>query len=82
MKVLKVWNGRGHRKYDKAHIYVAAYSQKQAIELVNEACNCWIGLSEIRNYYSPVWGDNMEGIEPTEPCLYIQEHNKKPIRIL
>lgn len=42
-KKLKIWNGRGHRKYEKYHIYVAAYSIKQATELINTACDSWIG---------------------------------------
>lgn len=82
-KKLKFWNGRGHRKYDKGHIYVAAYSQKHAVELINQACECYITVSEIRNYYSDCWGKQMEGIVPIEPCVYASEtYHSKPIRIL
>jgi hypothetical protein len=76
-KQLKIWNGRGHGKtYGKGHIYVAAYSRKQAAELVSRACygNDYpnnISISEIKVYYSAdCWGNPMNGIIPTEPCVY------------
>lgn len=84
-KKLKIWNGRSHGKYNKGHIYVAAYSQKQAAELISKSCNTFITANEIREYYSPCWGNSMNGIEPTEPCVYIQERvfqKEPPIRIL
>jgi hypothetical protein len=87
-KQLKIWNGRGHGKHDKGHIYVAAYSQKQATELVSLACYELpdiISVNEIRNYYSPAWGNSMDGIEPTEPCVYVQERaysTEKPVRVI
>lgn len=79
-KELKIWNGRGHgRKYGRGHIYVAAYSQKQAAELVSKACygeefSDNVSVNEIRNYYSAgSWGNTMNGITPTEPCVYATE---------
>lgn len=85
MKTLKIWNGRGHSKYQKYHIYVAAYSIKQATELVNAACDARIGTSEITTYYSKgCWGNSMDGIVPTEPCVYVKKEysNEKPIKVL
>ncbi len=76
-KTLKIWNGRGHgNKYGRGHIYVAAYSQKQAAELVSKACfgdeyGDVVNVNEIRNYYSNCWGNSMDGITPTEPCVYV-----------
>jgi hypothetical protein len=91
-KQLKIWNGRGHgRKYSRGHVYVAAYTQKQAAELVSKACfgeeyPDLVSVNEIRTYYSSgSWGNPMNGIEPTEPCVYIQEtsfSNEKPVRII
>ncbi len=83
-KVLKIWNGRGHGKYNRGHIYVAAYSQKQATELIAKACETYIGSSEIRNYYSlGCWGNSMEGIVPTEPCVYVSpKYHDKPIKVI
>ena len=75
-KQLKIWNGRGHGKYNREHIYVAAYRQKQAAELVSIACygdehpNI-ITPHQIKDYYSfGCWGNTMNGIIPTEPCVY------------
>jgi len=91
-KQLKIWNGRAHgQKYKRGHVYVAAYSQKQAAELVSKACfgeehPDLISVNEIRTYYSAgAWGNPMNGIEPTEPCVYIQEvqfSKEKPVRII
>lgn len=42
-------------------------------------------LAEIRIYFSKTWGNNMNGIEPTEPCLYYNSKswdNEPPKRIL
>ena len=36
MKKLKYWNGRSYGKYSDYHIYICAYTQKQAIELLNK----------------------------------------------
>jgi len=70
-KKLKLWNGRGHGYvYGKYSLSVAAYSQKQAAELINQACNVkYVNTSEIRDFYSSCWGNSMQGIEPTEPCV-------------
>lgn len=85
-KQLKIWNGRGHGKYQNGRIYVAAYSQKQAAELVGTACgfNYPIGISEIRNYYSfDCWGTDMQGIVPVEPCVYASErYGGKPLKVI
>ena len=53
MKQLKIWNGRGHGKQLNSSVYVAAYSAKQAAELVGTACGLYqIDAREIRDYYS------------------------------
>lgn len=86
-RTLKKWNGRcrlsGNSKQGSANI--AAYSQKQAAELLAKASGCTNGsLTEIIKYFSPCWGNSMNGIEPTEPCLYYEErfNNVPPKRIL
>lgn len=73
---LKKWNGRGHGQYERKSICVAAYSIKQAAELVSLACygrTDMIGSSEIKVYYSGCWGNPMEGITPDRPCVYVGE---------
>lgn len=89
-KKLKIWNGRGHgRTYDRGHIYVAAYSRKQAAELVSRACYGdehpdLVSTNEIKVYYhADAWGTSMNGITPTEPCVYAtKEHFGTPERVI
>jgi hypothetical protein len=89
-KQLKIWNGRGHGKtYGRGHIYVAAYSRKQAAELVSRACfgderPDIVSSNEIKVYYSAdCWGNPMDGIVPTEPCVYAtKEHIGIPDRVV
>jgi len=85
-KTLKIWNGRGHGKYIKGYIYVAAYSKKQAAELISTACDTYITATEITDYYSEgSWSNSMSDIIPTEPCVYATDKyyaTDKPIRIL
>jgi hypothetical protein len=83
---LKIWNGRGHRGYDKGSLYVAAYSRKQAAELINKATGAFITSREIKVYYCEgAWGNSMKDVIPIEPCVYGQKtwgSKDKPIRIL
>lgn len=88
-KELKIWNGRGHGAYIGWTIYVAAYSIKQAAEIVGIASGLRfpVGVNEIREYYSKgLWGIHMEGVVPTEPCAYVgknfgKESNDKPKQV-
>jgi hypothetical protein len=89
-KKLKIWNGRGQgRIYGDGHIYVAAYSQKQAVELVSKACYGnehpdLVSISELRTYYhADAWGNAMNGIIPTEACVYATKtpYNDVPVKI-
>lgn len=81
-KQLKLWNGAvGVGKY--AHVYVAAYSAKQASELVSDAVKNRVTPNTIHDYYSCCWGYSMSDITPTEPCVYGKiKVNDKPIRLL
>ena len=83
-KKLKKFNGKGFgRKYqNNYHFYVAAHSQAHAAELVSNVCGFTVSVRTIRDYYSNCWGTPMDGISPTEPCLYAAFHCDKPIRIL
>jgi len=90
MRKLRLFNGRGHgRKYDRHHIYVAARSMAEAARLVSMACfdgrEDFVSVHEIKEYYNKdAWGRTMNGIEPTEPCVYISGnlYNDKPIRVI
>lgn len=85
-KKIKLWNGRGHYKLDRHHISVAAYSQKQAAELVGKACGYSfpIGISEIRNYYSPCWGGSMTKIDPNPqtPRVYAAKNMSSDYKLI
>lgn len=83
-KVLKIWNGRGHGKYNNSSVYVAAYSQEEAARLVSKACEAFVTVHEIKKYYSPdCWGRQMDGITASEPCVYVAErYDGKPKRII
>ena len=85
---LKIWNGRGHGDYTNGHFYVAAYTKKQACELIGKAAGHkdWpISIHELNNYYSEgAWGNTMGGIIATDPCVYATEKNndKNPKKII
>lgn len=84
-RLLKKWNGRIWLNGKQGHCSIAAYSQKQAAELLEKASGYNGTLGEIRIYFSKTWGNNMNGIEPTEPCLYYNSKswdNEPPKRIL
>lgn len=83
-KELKKWNGRGHGKYEGKHMNIAAYSQKQAAELLSTACNAHISVNEIRVYYSQCWGNSMNDFNPQKPCIYVEElyGKSKPVQVL
>jgi hypothetical protein len=56
-KQLKYWNGRGCGKYFRTHnINVAAYSKKQAAEIITIATNGYCTVSEITVYFFNCWG--------------------------
>ncbi len=92
MAKLKIWNGRSHgHKYERHHAYVAAYSMKQAAEILSIAFygsehKDLISTSEISKYYNKnAWGNKMNGIEATEPCVYLCDERKseyKPFRVV
>lgn len=84
-KQLKIWNGRSP-KHNGGTVYVAAYSIKQAGEITEKALGLWKGAvsySEITKYWhNGAWGNSMDGVTPTEPCVYLQEgYNKTPNKI-
>ena len=84
-KKLKIWNGSGcGSEYINGHLYVAAYSQKQAVEVINQACSSNVTISHFKNYFSEgSWGNDMNHIIPTEPCVYAAKHFRdKPTKIL
>lgn len=93
MAKLKIWNGRchGHKYGRHYHAYVAAYSMNQAAEMLSIAFHGsehknLISTNEISNYYHKgAWGNKMDGIEATEPCVYLCDERlseNKPFRVV
>jgi len=95
MKKLKLFNGRD---WDccGGHLYVAAYSIKDAAELASAAYRKIKGLenrpdikmttiSEINVYWHKgCWGNNMNGISPERGVWWTEKEygTPKPVRIL
>jgi hypothetical protein len=61
---VKMWNGTAVTRGKQWHIYIGATSVRQALELVKEAGFGYMGASHLKNYFSPMWGNDMAGIEP------------------
>lgn len=82
MKTLKLYNGQIHTgKYKRCDVYVAAYSNKQASEIISNALDQYITPHDIKKYYNiGSWGNKMNNIIPIEPCVYVI-HNKEQILI-
>ena len=79
-KELKKWNGRARAVGLKGSIYIAAYTKKQAIELLTELAGCSRGLTgEINNYFSQCWGNPMDK-EETQPTSYETEYGSNGAR--
>lgn len=74
---LKFWNGRWGRNQ---HAYVAAYSQADAVALINSVTNNQFTLHEIQKYWSPCWGNPMKGVTP-ERGLWVETDNRVPVRV-
>jgi hypothetical protein len=96
-KKLKLFNG-GDNYFkssfnDLGHLYVAAYSQQDAVNLINQTYRklkkledrldvnpC--GLSEIRNYYSKnCWGNAMDGVTPERGIWRVSEREGNSSRV-
>jgi len=86
-KKLKLYNGGQvyTEDFKRSYFYVAAYNFKHCIELLNEATGSNSSPSQINAYWNKGgWGNVMQGIEPTEPCVYYTKDisDKEPKRLL
>ena len=93
MKKLKIFNGSDWN-YQGGHIYVAGYSQQDAVNLINEAYRkvhnfidrpdiCPIKLGYFREYFSKdCWGNSMKGITPKRGVWHTKAQWDKPERII
>lgn len=83
---LKVWNGRGDYQQFNGRFYVCAETKKRAVELIKQAGHRFMNMHEFTEYYSPLWGNVMEGVKREEGVWFADktdEHsNVQPTRIL
>jgi len=77
---LKVWNGLVWLNRKQISSSICAYSQKDAVNLLNELGFSFT-LGEFRDYWPPCWGNSMDGIEP-ERGLWIEMERGKPERFV
>ena len=76
-KKLKIWNGRGDFRKLDGHLYVCAYTQKDAIELLNQAGHEHMTTRELSTYWSAnCWGTSMAGITPERGVWFV--HKSEP----
>jgi hypothetical protein len=81
MKKIKIFNGRW--KDCRAHAYVGAYTQKHAIELLQQAGHTSMSQSEMSIYWSKgCWGTAMDGIKPQVGVWVREGHYGSPVKRL
>ena len=92
---LKVWNGRGYcanasdrderwkscKRNDPLHINICAHSREDARKVIEEYCGKLPSVAELRDYFSPCWGNSMNGITP-ERGLWIEFEMNKPVKVV
>jgi len=81
-KKLKLWNGRERYKGEEVTINVAAPSLAAAAKMVEEALECYCSVHYVRNYYSPCWGYDMDGITPERGVWIVNDKTGAVRRIL
>lgn len=70
IRKLRLWNGRGSSRFENGklvhydYFYVCAYSRSDAVRLISSLGFDHVTDYEISTFYSPCWGDAMEGIKP------------------
>jgi hypothetical protein len=88
---LKVWNGRPvgilptsqwKRGGETAHVYACAYSVADLQNLCDELGLHRVPASEVRVYWSPLWGRQMGGIAPERGIWIAYGYTGKPERIV
>jgi hypothetical protein len=80
-KKLKLFNGRWDGA--KGRAYVAAYSNKDCVELLRQAGHTIMSLYELNGWWSKgAWGNSMDGITPERGVWLQRDGDGKPERIL
>lgn len=88
-KPLKLYNGRLTYKRVRGHGYIAAYSDADAIRILDQVVGGRGNRKEITVYWSKgAWGNQMDGVTPERGLWFIDSENRyaenapKPKRIL
>lgn len=81
MKQLKLWNGYAFPTYSKQRkVCVAAYSAADARRLFVELGFVDPGASQIRNYWSPMWGIDMKDVVPERGVWLFDEKSRTYVK--
>jgi len=83
-KKLRIFNGRGHGKHDRAHFYIAAHSIKDCARLLMEAGGFnRLPVHEVNVFYAKdCWGNSMSEIVPERGVWVCATYNSKPERVI
>lgn len=83
MRKLKQYSGMAFLKGKQERFYVGATSAKHLIELMNSIGVFGLNNKYISDYWNKSWGNTMNEIELTEPCVYMNNKSEKNlIRLL
>ena len=83
-KALKFYSGSAYltTQYERkgargkqVNVYIAAYSKKEGLELLNTICSGSYGMSHFNNFFGGTWGTPMEAERAMtiDPCVYVDE---------
>jgi hypothetical protein len=83
-KALKFFSGHGYlgsdykrkgSEHQQVNIYIAAYTKKEGLELLNTVCSGGYSMNHFNNYFSGLWGTRMEETKAgvSKPCVYSDE---------
>jgi hypothetical protein len=76
---LQLWNGGDSRG---GSYYVCATTKKNLIELLHRAGYKLMTMRELNMYWSPTWGNAMNGITPEIGVWFQRSHDEKPRKII
>ena len=87
---LKVWNGRPYgvlpkSKWTRGHDAATVYACARSVNDLRDLCLS-LGLiapsaGEVRDYWSPCWGNSMDGVEPERGVWIAYGYSAKPERV-
>jgi len=77
VKKLKLYNGRLFLREKQGHGYIAAYSDEDAIRLLDLVVGGRGNRTEIKKYWSKdAWGNQMDGITPSRGVWWVSNDER------